>query len=171
MSFSRTSKTGATLSLLVSALRKTTLVRCYFGECVVKNIDLWFASTRRLALRITRMEDIIFVTGSHLAGSFANIAFSEGRWKGQVSFGAQVSGISYVKWQYPLDIQGVVLAVDPSGRVLPRFQSHLEGSWSNTIESSSTQGSAHIHQRVSCDTGSGNTTKASRRRKPNSESR
>jgi len=44
------------------------------------------------------MEDIVFVTGSHLTGPFC---FSENRWEGQVSFGAQVSGISYVEWQFP----------------------------------------------------------------------
>jgi len=133
------------LSLLVPALRKTTLVRRYFGEWIVKNIDLWFASTRRLALRITRMEDIVFVTGSHLAGYFlCEMAIPTRHLRGGISCRPE--------WPRPSTVP----------KSLRR---------SNTIESSSTQGSVHIHQRVSCDTGSGNTAKASRRSQANSESR
>ena len=64
------------------------------------------------------MEDIVLVTGCHLARSFANIAFSEGRGEEQVSFEVQVPDVSKVEWRFPLeDVQGVALNVGPSGQV------------------------------------------------------
>ncbi|KAI0303225.1 hypothetical protein BC826DRAFT_890256, partial [Russula brevipes] len=93
VSFSCPGKAGAILSLPVPALRRDTLARGDFGKWIVSHIDLWFAFTRRLGLGITRMEDIVLVTGSHLAKSWANIAFSEGHGKQQVSFGVQVTSV------------------------------------------------------------------------------
>ena len=120
MSFSCTRRAGAILSLPVPALRQDTLARGYFAEWIVKNIDVWFAFARRLGLGITRMEDIVLVTGCHLARSWANIAFSEGpsRRDEQVSFGVQVFGDSDVQWQFPPEeIGGVACNLGPSGQV------------------------------------------------------
>jgi hypothetical protein len=64
------------------------------------------------------MENIVFVTGCHLARSFANIAFLENREEEQVSFEVRVSNVSCVEWRFSLeDAQGVALNVGPSGQV------------------------------------------------------
>jgi hypothetical protein len=119
VSFSCTRRAGAILSLPVPALRQDTLARGYFAEWIVKNIDVWFAFTRRLGLGITRMADIVLVTGCHLARSWTNIAFPEGgREEEKVSFGVRVSGVSNVQWRFPPeDVQGVALNLGPSGQV------------------------------------------------------
>ena len=117
MSFS-CSKAGAILSLLVPARSHDTLIQGYFGGWIVKNIDDWFAFTRRLGLGITRMADIVLVTGCHLTRSFANIAFSDGCGEGHVSFEVRTPSSSNVEWRFSLDdIQGVALNVGPSGQV------------------------------------------------------
>jgi hypothetical protein len=64
------------------------------------------------------MEDIVLVTGCHLATSWANIAFSEGCGEEEVSFGVRVSGVSNVEWRFPPEeIQGVASNLGPSGGV------------------------------------------------------
>jgi len=64
------------------------------------------------------MEDIVLVTGCHLARSWANLAFLEGSGDEQVSFGVQVIGGSNVDWQFPPEeIQGVSSNLGPSGQV------------------------------------------------------
>jgi hypothetical protein len=76
------------------------------------------------------MEDIVLVTGCHLARSFANIAFAEDRGEGRVSFEVRTPGGSHVEWRFPLDdIQGVALNLGPNGpvRLLVLFL-HLESS-------------------------------------------
>lgn len=137
VSFSCTRRGGAILSLPVPALRKDTLARGYFGQWLVKNIDGWFAFTRRLGLGITRMADIVLVTGCHLARSWTNIAFPEGREEEQVSFGVKVSGVCNVEWRFPPeDVQGVALNLGPSGKVrvgaFSRLHRHRENSWTNS---------------------------------------
>jgi hypothetical protein len=121
VSFS-SSRAGAVLSLPLPARRQDTLALGEFRKWIVTHIDVWFAFTRRLGLGITRMEDIILVTGCHLARSFANIAFSNGRWEEQVSFEVQVPDISKVDWRFPFeDVQGAALNVGPSGQVHFRY--------------------------------------------------
>ncbi|KAH9989072.1 hypothetical protein BJV74DRAFT_838710 [Russula compacta] len=122
-SFSCSRKVGAILSLPVPALRQDTLALGDFGKWIVSHIDHWFAFTQRLGLGITRMEDIVLVTGCHLAKSWANIVFLEGRGEERVSFGVQVSGVSNVEWQFtPEDVQGVASNLGPSGQDLPENQ-------------------------------------------------
>jgi len=84
---------GALLSLPVPARRQHTRSR-RLGKWIIMHINLWFAVIGRLGLGITRMEDIVLVTGCHLATSFANIAFSEARGEEQVSFGIRVRSAS-----------------------------------------------------------------------------
>jgi len=120
MRFSCSRRTGGILSLPAPARRQDTLAEGDFSKWIVKNIDVWFAFARRLGLGITRMEDIVLVTGCHLARSWANIAFSEGpsRRDEQVSFGVQVFGDSDVQWQFPPEeIGGVACNLGPSGQV------------------------------------------------------
>ena len=177
MSFLCSQKAGAILSLPVLAQRRDTLAQGDFGKWIVNHIDLWFAFTRRLGLGITRMEDIVLVTGCHLATSWANIAFSEGCGEEQVSFGARVAGVSNVEWWFPPEeIQGVASNLGPSGRVgfcaflsIRRYQDHT--SWTDIIESEFTRGSVHIYQRISCYQASWNNTPAPRSGRANSKSR
>jgi hypothetical protein len=116
MRFSCSTRTGAILSLPASAQRQDTLAEGVFGKWIVKNIHVWFAFTQRLGLGIARIEDIVLVTGCHVARSWANIAFLEGH--GEVSFGVQVSGVSNVEWQFPPEeIQGVACNLGPGGQV------------------------------------------------------
>ena len=115
MSFLCSKKAGAILSLPVQAQRQDTLAQGDFGKWIVNHIDLWLAFTRGLGLGITRMEDIVLVTGCHLATSSANIAFSEGCGEEQVSFGVRVSGASNVEWWFPPG--GVASNLGPSGTV------------------------------------------------------
>ena len=94
---------------------KDTAARGVFAKCITKHINDWFAFTQERGLGINR-ENIILVTGCHLARTWATIAFQE---RGeQVSFGVQVSGISDVTWQFSLEgAQGVAYNLGPSGQV------------------------------------------------------
>ncbi|KAI0003646.1 hypothetical protein BJV74DRAFT_476821 [Russula compacta] len=117
LSFSCSRRRGAILSLPVPAQRKDTAVRGAFAKCIIKHIDEWFAFARECELGINR-EDIILVTGRHLARSSANIAFQESQGDEQVSFGFQVSGVSEVEWQFtPEGARGVAFNLGPSGQV------------------------------------------------------
>jgi hypothetical protein len=65
------------------------------------------------------MEDIILVTGRHLARSWTNVAFSESPTEEKVSFGvtADTSGVN-VEWHLLReDIRGVACHCGPSGQV------------------------------------------------------
>jgi hypothetical protein len=65
------------------------------------------------------MEDIILVTGRHLARSWANVAFSESQSGEQASFvvAADDSGVN-VEWRLSReDAGGVALNCGPSGQV------------------------------------------------------
>jgi hypothetical protein len=105
-SFGCYTKRGAILSLPVPAQRKDTTARRAFAKCIIKHIDAWFAFARECDLGISR-EDIILVTGCHLARTWATIAFQE---RGeQIAFGVQVSGVSNAAWQFtPEGAQGCV---------------------------------------------------------------
>jgi hypothetical protein len=90
-----------------------------FGKWLIKHIDVWFAFARSLGLGISRMEDIVFVTGRHLASSSANVAFPESQLGEQVSFGVttNISGVN-VMWHFSReDIRGVPFNPGPSGQV------------------------------------------------------
>ena len=185
MSFLCSNKTGAILSLPVRAQRQDTLAQGDFGKWIVNHIDLWLAFTRSLGLGITRMEDIVFVTGCHLATSWANIAFSEGCGEEQVSFGVRVStdrdsGSNVVEWRFPPEeIQGVASNLGPSGWVgfcafLCSHRYQDDNSWTDVIESEFTRGSVHIYQRISCYQAfwtNPPTSRSGRGRRANSQSR
>jgi hypothetical protein len=83
-SFSCPRKRGAILSLPVPAQRKDTAARGDFAKCMIKHIDEWFAFAQERGSGIRR-EDIILVTGYHLARIWATIACQE---RGeQIAFG------------------------------------------------------------------------------------
>jgi hypothetical protein len=103
----------------VPAQYANTIALGDFGKWLIKHIDVWFAFARSLGLGISRMEDIILVTGRHLARSSANVAFSESQVEEQVSFGAitDISGVN-VMWQFSgKDIGGVEFNPGPDGQV------------------------------------------------------
>jgi hypothetical protein len=99
----------------VPAQRKDTTARGDFAKCMIKHIDEWFAFAQERGWGISR-EDIVLVTGCHLARSWATIAFQER--EEQIAFGVQVSGVSNVSWQFtPEGAQGVMYNLGPSGQV------------------------------------------------------
>jgi hypothetical protein len=103
----------------VPAQCKDTVAVGDFGKWLIKHIDVWFAFARNLGFGINRMEDIILVTGRHLARSSANVAFSESQLGEQVSFGVttDTSGVN-VTWQFSgEDIGGASFNPGPSGQV------------------------------------------------------
>ena len=101
------------------AQRKDTTAPKAFAKCITKHIDEWFAFSRGFDLGISR-EDIILVTGCHLARTWARtwaaIAFQE---RGeQLAFGVQVSGVADLTWRFtPEGARGVAYNLGPSGQV------------------------------------------------------
>ena len=123
------------------------------------------------------MEDIVLVTGCHLARSWANIAFLGSREEEQVSFGVRVSGVSNVEWRFPPEeVQGVASNLGPSGQV--RFCEKFLISSTVTeltlgliFESESTRGPMYIYQGLSCYPILGDTSEASGSGRADAESR
>lgn len=109
-------KKGALLSLPFPAEREDTVARDDFGKWLVKNIDSCMRIAEELGLGINRMEDIILVTGRHLARSWINTVFSECRGRAQVSFIAQVTGDSSLHLE-ERNASGGDLKLGPSGEV------------------------------------------------------
>ena len=83
---------------------------------MLENIDACFKVATDLGCGVNRMEDIILVTGCHLARSWVNVAFSENRGGAQVSFGVQVYGSSGVHFDEQ-NMSGRGLKLGPSGEV------------------------------------------------------
>jgi hypothetical protein len=108
------------LSLPVPAPYEDTIARGDFGKWITRNIDSWFAFTRRLGLGVGQMEDIVLVTGRHRTRSWTNVAFNEGQTDAKVTFGVQVTddvSVS-VNWRVSRrNIQGAMLNQGPSGVV------------------------------------------------------
>ena len=153
LSFTCCGRKGAILSLPLPAQREDTAARGDFAKCIIKHIDEWFAFARDRGLGITRREDIILVTGRHLARSWANIAFQE---RGErVSFRIQAQRNSDIEWQFtPEGAGGVAFNLGPSGevgfRTLLLPQTDTDGSLTNLNESESTRKPMHIHQGLPC---------------------
>ncbi|KAH9954066.1 hypothetical protein BC827DRAFT_80484 [Russula dissimulans] len=115
-SFSCSNKRGALLSLPLPAQREDTAIRKAFEKFMVEHIDEWFAFAQGLGLGIDHEWEIILVTGRHLAGSWANVAFLERDQK--VSFGFRVSHGSDVEWEFtPEGAGGAALNLGPIGQM------------------------------------------------------
>ena len=120
ISFLCSRKGGAVLSLPVSAQRQDTISRGDFAKWIVRHIDSLLAFTRRLGLGITKMGDIILVTGCHRTRSYTNVAFSESQANARASFGVRITNdvSTTVTWSVSHErIQGAVLSQGPSGPV------------------------------------------------------
>jgi len=111
-------KQGALLSLPFPAEREDTVARGDFGEWLVKNIDGCMRVAEDLGLGVNRTEDLILVTGRHLARSWINVVFPECRGSAQVSFVARVSEDSGVHLE-ERSVTGGDLKLGPSGEVGP----------------------------------------------------
>jgi hypothetical protein len=96
VTFSCSGNKGALLYLPFLAERQDTFARGDFAAWILENIDACFEVAMDLGYGVGRREDIILVTGCHLAKSWVNVAFSEGRGGSQVSFEVRVSGNSGV---------------------------------------------------------------------------
>jgi hypothetical protein len=83
---------------------------------MLENIDACFKVATDLGCGVNRMEEIILVTGCHLAKSWVNVAFSENRGGAQVSFGVRVYGSSGVHFDQQ-NMSGRGLKLGPSGEV------------------------------------------------------
>ncbi|KAI0276244.1 hypothetical protein BGY98DRAFT_716462 [Russula aff. rugulosa BPL654] len=72
-------------------------------------------------LGVNRMEDIILVTGRHLAKSWVRAVFSENRGGAQVSFVVNASGNSVLRLE-ERNVSGAQLKFGPNGEGLPENQ-------------------------------------------------
>jgi hypothetical protein len=146
------------------------MVKGYFAKWIIKHIDVWFAFARDLGLEINRMEDIILVTGRHLARSWTNVSFSESSSEEKVSFGVttDTSGVN-VEWHLlHEDVRGVPPHCGPSGQVrYSRFPVYTETVFSLTGLEFARE-SVHIRQRVPCHPILEDVTETSRRSGTNS---
>ena len=107
---------GALLSLPFPAECEDTAAQGDFGKWLVKNIDCCMKVAEDLGLGVNRMEDIILVTGRHLARSWVNVVFSESRGGAQLSFVFRMSGNSGVHLE-GRSATGGDLKLGPSGEV------------------------------------------------------
>ena len=89
------------------------------GNYMLKHIEEWFKFARSLGMGIARREDLILVTGRHLAKSWANIVFKKDR---DVTFEVRVTGDSQIEWKFTLrGASGVAHAIGPSGNLKVYF--------------------------------------------------
>ena len=107
---------GALLSLPLPAASEDTFAHGDFGKWLVKNIDGCMRVAEDLGVGVNRMEDIILVTGRHLARSWVNVIFSESQKGAQLSFVSQASGNSRVHLE-ERSATGGDLKLGPSGEV------------------------------------------------------
>src|SRR5712672_995559 len=96
VTFSCSGRQGALLYLPFPAEREDTVALGDFGKWLIKNIYGCMRLAEERGLGVNRMEDIILVTGRHLARSWIRAVFSESRGGAEVSFVAQVSRDSVV---------------------------------------------------------------------------
>jgi len=113
---SRSGRQGALLSLPFPAACEDTVAQGDFGKWLVKNIDCCMKIAEDLGLGVNRMEDIILVTGRHLARSWVNVIFSESRGGAQLSFVVRTSGNSGVHLE-GRSATGGDLKLGPNGEV------------------------------------------------------
>lgn len=112
---------GAALFLPVESHCQDTLARADFAKWMVKQIDTWFAFTKKLGLGIEQTEEIILVTGRDRTKSWVNVAFLGCEGDAQGPFGFKVDpGLvgDSIEWQlYPGKLRGAILNKGPGGKV------------------------------------------------------
>ena len=98
------------------AEQEDTIALGDFGKWMVKNIDDCMRLAEERGLGVSHMEDIILVTGRHLARSWARAIFSDSRGDAQASFCVGVSGNSVVRLE-ERNVSGAQLKFGPNGEV------------------------------------------------------
>jgi len=118
ITYSCSGKQGALLYLPFLAALEETIAHGDFGKWIIKNIDDCLKVAEDLGCGVNRAEDIILVTGRHLARSWISVAFSESRGGAgsEVSFAVRMSGDSSIRLD-ERNVNGGELKLGPSGRV------------------------------------------------------
>ena len=116
VTFSCSGRQGALLYLPFPAERQDTVARGDFEKWIICNIYNCMRLAEERGLGVNRMEDIILVTGRHLARSWVRAVFSESRGGAGVSFVAQASGASVVHLE-ERNVSGAQLEFGPNGQV------------------------------------------------------
>jgi hypothetical protein len=116
VTFSCSGRQGALLYLPFPAEREDTVAHGDFAKWIVKNIYNCMRLAEERGLGANRMEDIILVTGRHLAKSWVRAVFSESREGAHVSFGVRESGDSVVHLE-ERNVSGAQLTFGPNGEV------------------------------------------------------
>ena len=116
LTFSHSGKKGALLYLPLLSQRRDTVARGDFGEWMFKNIGACFKLAKDLGYGVEHMEDIMLVTGCHLAKSWVSVAFSDSRRGSEASFEVRVSRNSGVHFD-ERDVNDRGLKLGPSGEV------------------------------------------------------
>ena len=116
VTFSCSGKHGALLYLPFPATREDTVALGDFGKWIIKNIFNCMRLAEEQGLGVNGLEDIILVTGRHLAKSWVRAVFSESRGCAEVSFVAQVSEDSVIHLE-ERNVSGAQLEFGPNGEV------------------------------------------------------
>jgi hypothetical protein len=116
VTFSCSGRQGALLYLPFPAEQEDTIAFGDFGRWIVKNIHDCMRFAEERGLGVNRMEDIILVTGRHLAKSWVRAVFSDSRGGAQASFVVKVSDDSVVRLE-ERSMSGAQLKFGPSGQV------------------------------------------------------
>jgi hypothetical protein len=116
VTFSCSGRQGALLYLPFPAEREDTVALGDFGKWMINNIYNCMRLAEERGMGVNHMEDIILVTGRHLARSWVRAIFSESRGGAEVSFVAQASGSSAVHIE-ERNVSGAQLEFGPNGEV------------------------------------------------------
>ena len=114
VTYSCSGRRGALLWLPFPADHEETVAQGDFSKWIVKYIDDCFKTAEDLGCGVSRMEDIVLVTGRHIARSWISVAFSESLGGSQASFKVQASGDSNVRLE-EREVRGGELKLGPSG--------------------------------------------------------
>ena len=116
LTFSCIGRQGALLYLPFPTDREDTDTKRDFEKWILENIYdcMRFAEDRGLG--VNSIEDIILVTGRHLARSWVRAVYSDSRGGAEFSFVARASGSSIFRFEQR-NVRGAHLDFGPSGEV------------------------------------------------------
>ncbi|KAI0283198.1 hypothetical protein BC826DRAFT_973829 [Russula brevipes] len=112
---------GGLIYLPFPARRFDAIALGDFAMWIRRNINQWFYFANRIGLGVQQMDDIVLVTGCHIARSWIYVAFPGNRGPEQVSFGVDTFSGDGVRLR-PGSEGGGHLKLGPSGRNLPENQ-------------------------------------------------
>ena len=114
---------------------------------MLENIDICYKVAADLGYGVERMEDIILVTGCHLAKSWVSAAFSDSRGSSEVSFGVRMSRYSGVHFD-ERNVNGRGLKLGPNGEVGFARSLALTDFGSDTLRAESPPEPMHLRSRI-----------------------